>query len=476
MESLDSSNALKKPDISAFPLKEIKIAAQNYYIYERCGLDNEDDRLLLHSIREYGIEEPLSISSDGYLVSGHRRHWAATRIGLENVPVRIIEVTFGLLSPKDQLSLLRRYNLQREKTFSEKLRETSIEIDPKVAYEKLRMRRVRQTIRSIRDKGNIELGQRQKRPRITTTKFLSAVKKVVFENKEYWPLTDRRLHYLLLNNPPLRHDKKPESYYQNNISCYKALTDLITRARLSNDIPMHAIEDPTRPVCLSQGFDNFQQFFKQEVKNFLYGYHRDLTQGQEAHIEVLLEKAALRSVVEKVASEYCIPVTTTRGYSSLSPRYEIVQRFRRSGKSRLVLLIFADFDPDGEQIAASTARSLRDDFHVLELSMRAVKVGLTHEDVQNNEFPSDLEAKPSSPNYAKFILKYGSRVVELDAAPVKWIQEKLREAIEAELDMNEFRAQEALEQEDSVELQSHRRQLIEVLQFWEVDEDDDEDL
>jgi 5S rRNA maturation endonuclease (ribonuclease M5) len=74
-------------------------------------------------------------------------------------------------------------------------------------------------------------------------------------------------------------------------------------------------------------------------------------QGQPHHIEILLEKNALRSIIESVARNYCIPVTTTRGYSSLSPRFDLVQRFLRSGKSKLILLMLTDFDPDGEQIA-----------------------------------------------------------------------------------------------------------------------------
>lgn len=461
----------KKLGKSHFSLRDIRIAPQNLDIYEPCGIDNDDDRALLESIRANGIEEPLVLTEDRFLISGNRRYWAAKRLGLKAVPVRFIKENFELLSRQDRLSLLRRFNQQREKSNFEKLRETSLDIDPKEAYSKLLKRRVERTLRSYKDKGNITLGHKQRRKRITTLEYLAAVKKVVFDNEEYWPLTDRRVHYLLLNDPPLMHDKKPHSRYQNTTACYNTLTNLITRARLSGEIPMHAIEDPTRPVCEAGGFSNFQQFFKQETENFLYGYHRNLMQGQEAHVEILLEKAALRSVVERVASEYCITVTTTRGYPSLTPRYELVQRFRRSGKRSLVLLILADFDPDGEEIAASIARSLRDDFGISEWSMRAIKVGLTHEDILTNDFPSELEAKRTSPNYAKFIEKFGERVVELDAAPVEWIQEKLSAAIQDELDMDEYFAQIKLEQQDSVEVETHRRLILQNLLSHKTNEE-----
>jgi hypothetical protein len=413
------------------------------------------------------------ITSDHVVVSGNRRLWAAKRLGLKAVPVRVIEENFETLTPQEQLCLLRSFNQQREKTHSEKLREVSLDLDPKVTYEKLQKRRVERMIRASIDTGNIVLGMQKKRPKITTIKFLNAVQRIIKENDEYLPLTDRRLHYLLLNDPPLRHDKKPGSRYRNDKASYQALTSLITRARLSGQIPMHAIADPTRPIRLSAGFDNFQEFFKQEADNFLAGYRRNLMQGQEVHIEVLLEKAALSSVVERVARRYCVPVTTTRGFPSLTPRFELVQRFRRSGKKVLVLLILSDFDPDGEMIASSIARSLRDDFGVLESSMRAIKVGLTYEDVLTNNFPSDLEAKPSSPNYAAFVTQYGDRVVELDAAPVKWIQQKLADAIEEEIDTEEFAAQESLEEQDSVFIEAQRILLLQALQAGGSENDDD---
>ncbi len=184
-------------------------------------------------------------------------------------------------------------------------------------------------------------------------------------------------------------------------------------------------------------------------------------QGQPHHIEIRLEKNALRSIVEKVARDYCIPVTTGRGYSSLSPRYEMYERFRRSGKDVLILLMLTDFDPDGEQIAASFARSMRDDFGVM--NVHAVKVALTAEDVELYNLPSDLDAKPSSPNYSKFIKKYGHKAVELDAAPVELLQKKLRDAIESVIDMDEFNAQIDLEKEDAATVEAYRRTVFEAI-------------
>lgn len=226
-------------------------------------------------------------------------------------------------------------------------------------------------------------------------------------------------------------------------------------------VPLQAIEDTTRPVQLGGGFSSFEEFVKQESEYFLTGYSRNLMQGQPHHIEIMLEKNALRSIIEKVARDYCIPVTTGRGFSSLSPRYDLFIRYKQSGKKELILLMLTDFDPDGEQIASSFARSMRDDFGLTDV--HAIKVALTAQDVEIQGLPSDLDAKPSSPNYAKFIEKYGSKAVELDAAPVALLQEKLRSTIERAINVDEYNAQIDIEKEDAGNVEAYRRTVLQAI-------------
>lgn len=126
-----------------------------------------------------------------------------------------------------------------------------------------------------------------------------------------------------------------------------------------------------------------------------------------------------------------------------------------------MLLMLTDFDPDGEQIATSFARSMRDDLGVLHL--HPVKVALTADDVKKYDLPSDMDAKPSSPNYKKFITKYGTKAVELDAAPVALLQSKLREAILSVIDIHEFNAQVEQEKLDAASIEAHRQVVFEAI-------------
>jgi hypothetical protein len=452
----------KKWDKSHFPVSLVHVATENDLLYDRFGIANRDDADLVSSIRDKGIQEPLTLSEDDVLLSGHRRFAAAKYLGLTTVPVRTVAVYFNSLDKATRLATLRLYNQQREKSPGERIKEKLLDIDPNDAHQKLLRRRLDSVLLKGATDANVQMGVVKKRASITTMQFLAKAQAVILENKEYWPLTVRRVHYLLLNDPPLRHDKKPDSAYVNDKASYKALTNLLIRARLSEDVPMASIEDTTRPIQDGGGFSTFEQFVAQETERFLMGYTRNLMQGQKNHIEVMLEKNALRTVIESVASEYCIPCTTGRGFSSLSPRHDLALRFRRSGKSRLVLLMLTDFDPDGDEIAASFARSLRDDFNIK--NIHAVKVALTTQDVQAYDLPSDMDAKVSSPNYQKFLKKYGrTKVVELDAAPVKLLQSKLREAIESVIDVVEFNAQLQLEQDDAANIEAHRQVVMDAI-------------
>ncbi len=452
----------KKRDLSHFSINEIHPAAENGFLYDDFSPNaDEDDRKLYFSIKENGIREPLHISSDGVILSGHRRYSAARWLGLKTLPCIVADdVVYMDLSHDERISLLAVYNKQRDKSHAEKLREALQNVDPDDAYQNLLVDRHNR--RQVQLDDNIEMGKRKKRARITTIGFLTAAQKAIESQREYWPISLRRLHYLLLNDPPLRHDKKPGSMYQNDKNSYKALSNLVTRARLTGDIPYEAIDDETRPIRVIDTYQNPADYIEAETQDFLRHYARDLQRGQRNHIEIYLEKNGIRKIIEQVADDYCIPVTTGIGYCSYPPRRKMFKRFEASGKERLVLLILSDFDPDGEQIAASFSRSMRDDFGLT--NIKCHKVAISGQDVIDYNLPSDLEAKETSPNYKKFVERHGIHVAELDAAPVELLQEKLRAAIENCIDMEVFEAELEEEKKDAAFITATKKLIVQSIQ------------
>ena len=277
------------------------------------------------------------------------------------------------------------------------------------------------------------------------------------ERREFWPLSDRQIHYALLNDPPLIHASKPNSRYINDSegSSYESLTELLTRMRLTGMIPFEAIADETRPVADWNIDRDVSGFISRELDLLLKGYWRDLLQSQPNHIELIFEKNTLLGILRPVAQAYTLPYTSGRGYCSLPPRHAIAERFRKSGKQKCILLMISDFDPDGETIAWSFARSIRDDFGIG--SVEGVKVALTHEQTQKYKLTPDAKAKKGSSRWAEFVEKYGENVFEVEALEPAVLQQIVRDAIDSVLDIGTFNAELDREKQDAANLDGIRK-------------------
>jgi hypothetical protein len=300
------------------------------------------------------------------------------------------------------------------------------------------------------------LGEKKKRPVSSKGKIpmLDAIQRVLESYRDFLPLTDRQIHYALLNDPPLKHASKPHSRYINEKRSYKNLTKLLTQARQEGKIPFERIHDPTRPMTNWTVFDSVAPFVRKEMNGFLKSYGRNLLQTQPNHIEIVGEKNTIETIVRRVAFEYGVPYMIGRGYSSLYPRYKMAQRYKKSGKEKLILHFVSDFDPEGENITESFARSMRDEFGVQ--NIHPVKVALTFKQVQEMRLPEGPQAKSKSPRTKQFVKKYGKNVWELEALAPDRLQAILHDAIVKVLDIDAFNAEREREKQDAAKLESVR--------------------
>ena len=435
------------------PLAAIRPSLANDKLYRPVSPSDPDIRALAESIREYGLQEPIVITLDDFILSGHRRHMACRLAGLTVVPCRVENIPS---TDPEFLTRLREYNRQRVKSLDEIAREEIVSINPEEAYRALVQHRKQQA--QIDTQTIIIVGTKQ-RAEISKAKkpMLDAIRAILKERRDFWPLTDRQIHYALLNDPPLVHAKKPQSTYRNTVPCYKATCDLVTRARLKGLIPFEAIEDPTRPVEAWNFHRGLGPFLREEFDQFLKGYYRDLQQSQPNHMEIVGEKNTIDNIIRPVAAEFCIPMTIGRGYCSIPPRHAMAQRFEKSGKEKLIILALGDFDPEGEDIAHSFARSLRDDFDVADVE--AIKVALTAAQVHELHLPPLMKAKATSSRYDEFVERHGDDVFELEAVPPDQLQTILRQAIDSVLDIAAFNAEVDAEKRDAARLEGVRRAL-----------------
>ncbi len=451
-------------------IKSIYPSPENEKLYRPIDPNDPDIKAMSESMRANGVLEPLVVSEffwqEGthryWILSGHRRHAAAKLAGLLQVPCQIHPI-YRDQNPDGFLVLLREYNRQRTKNLDEIVAEEVVSTNPNEAHRKLLdYRREQQS--EILDA--IDTSGARVRKRISAAKrpFLDAIKKILDELSDHWPLSDRRIHYNLANDPPLIHASKPGSRYRLDDKSYDALTDLLTRGRIAGGIPWEAISDDTRPVCMWNVWANPQLFVRKQLAGFLKGYWRNYQQSQSDHIEITGEKSTAKPTIDRVAQDYCIPTTMGRGFCSIQPRHDMAMRFRKSGKNRLVVFIVSDLDPAGEKIAQSFAESMARDFSIRDV--QAVKVALTYEQVQQFKLPSGGRVKKSKNNahdWKGFVDKYGDNVWELESMPIPTLQQILRNAIDSVIDMERFNYEVEAERRDAAELEAKRKQFLRVL-------------
>jgi ParB family chromosome partitioning protein len=74
---------------------------------------------LAHSIQEHGVLEPITITRDRYIVSGHRRYAATRLAGFDKIDCRVLPMDS---SDPRFMELLMAFNQQRVKTLDEFMR------------------------------------------------------------------------------------------------------------------------------------------------------------------------------------------------------------------------------------------------------------------------------------------------------------------------------------------------------------------
>lgn len=447
------------------PIDSVWPSPENDRIYRPVDPEDPAIQSLAKSIGEHGVKEPLVVTLDHFILSGHRRHVAARVAGLTTVPVRTEPIRRSDDIDKFVVSL-REFNRQRVKGLDEQLREEIISADPAEAHRVLTDYRQQS---SRVDVDLMTLHSRRQRKQISDARrpLLEAVLQVLDERRDFWPLSVRAIHYAVCNIRPLKHASKRKSRYANDLKSYKVLVDLLARARLVGSVPFAAISDETRPVTTWNVHGDPSPFIRSSLDEFLKGYYRDLQKSQPNHIEIVGEKNTIGPILRPVAMDYTIPLTIGRGFCSIPPRYEMARRFERSGKEKLVILFLSDFDPDGIVIAESFARSMRDDFDIDNIV--PVRVGLTREQIDAmDDPPTALDPKTGSPNYQAFVDEHGEDCWELEAIPPADLQQILRDSIDSVLDADAFNAEVDAERTDAVHLDGVRKAVHRTLRSLDL--------
>jgi hypothetical protein len=441
---------------------------ENLLLYNPIYRDDPEIIKLAKAMEKNGCD-PLTVTSDNYIVSGHRRHEALKMNGQTVVSCQILPVRRDSMTQDEYVALLRAHNHQRHKSVAEQVREELVDIDPEEAHRQLRHLRDK-SVRAAEHNGvqTLKIEGMKTRFEISSQKadHVKYVKKVVFEDlKAYWPLSIRGVHYALLNYHFLRNIPR-KLRYLNNPTSYNSTSNLITRMRLKELLPWEAFDDGTRPLQEFEPFDDVRQFVAQEVENLFGGYWRNLLQTQPNHIEVVCEKNTIYHMVLRITKKYQIPTSSGRGFNSIDPWHDLYERYMDSDKERLIVIVLSDFDPEGEMIPQVGGRTLRDDFGVDEDDLTIIKAGVTREQISEYNLPSMNFAKETSSNHDWFVDRNGGdeSVYELEALNPEYMLRDLENVIKSVIDIDLFNREAAVEQDEAAYLAAVRKTAADALE------------
>lgn len=458
---LEPDAELRHASVSVRRLDSLRPSPENDLIYRPRTMADPDFRRLVESMRERGLDTPLLISLDNFIISGHQRYRAAKIIGMAKVQVIALKLRRSDHTPDAWTALLREYNTGREKTFDELVREKLIDIDPDEAINAIVDDEIERTTARV---GTIDFAETKiKRYGIADEKLemVQAIVDVLDDLAGYLPVSLRAIHYRLLTRDFWR-NTKDRTRYVNDRNCYGDLSRVATRLRINGVVPFDSICDETRPLTTWAVWRSAADFIAEKSEQFLRGFARDLLQSQPTHFEIVVEKLTVQNFVHTVAMKYRMPVVVMRGNSGIDARYQIVQRLKASGKRRLFLFCLGDCDPDGDNICLTTLSSLRDDFGLSDV--QGVRVAMTHDQADELSLPSDLEAKASSSNYRKFVARHGRKdCYELDAVEPTVLQGWLDAAIRGIIDIEAFNHEVAKQTAEAQEILARRKVVLELM-------------
>jgi len=287
--------------------------------------------------------------------------------------------------------------------------------------------------------------------------FVEQVIDILDGLRNYWPLTLRQVYYQLVS----------ALIIPNNDKEYRKLSTKLTKARLEGLVPWDALEDRSRSLHQSRGWDDMEHFVQQETKNLLTGYRRDLLTDQPYSLEVWVEKDALSRVCHDIAFEYSVPVVVARGFSSISYVNDCRRRVEqnKSWYDRPTrILYFGDLDPSGWEMLPAMMETLQKEMGLGAL-VDGVRCALTPDQVTHYNLPEDPTAlKKTDSRAKKYQQRFGDLAVELDALSPPILQGVVREAIEDNLDMDIFGEQQDLEEEEKEDLRDLRADVLAYIQ------------
>jgi len=437
VEEIEASTA---PAVTMLSWRKIRPTDENWTVYRKPDLTDPVFQELVESVRENGVTEPIEVSLDRYIISGHRRWFAAVNAGRDLIPCIVNDaVVMEQMTSTERVTLLVERNRGiRVKTGAEHYLEAAAQVDPEAAIREAQERKnqvlnmSKTSLTAVEESGAIARTD----PSGERREMLTAVQEILADlrEKNLLPVSGRSLHYKLLAKGVLTSTRKNGYIYGTRPGSSALLSKLLTDARSAGLIADTDLADETRPVRLWTSSGPVGHYVNDELAELFKNYILDVHADQPAHVEILVEKNTIFPLLEAhVASRFRLPITSMRGYGGYCVARDVSRRFSESSKDRLVVIYVSDLDPEGVNMPATWKKYLEHDFQIEADVFRAA---VTPEQVEKYDLPPDADVKLSSTRAAGFIDEYGTKCWELDSMPETTLIDEITAAIGSVLDLD----------------------------------------
>lgn len=261
---------------------------------------------------------------------------------------------------------------------------------------------------------------------------IDAIKEAIYDAlMEDAPMTVRQVFYRLVSTGVIG---KTEGEYKSTV------VRLLTRMRLSGEIPFSWIADNTRWMRKPRTWSSLESMLQRTAE----AYRRDVWDNQDVYVEVWTEKDAIAGILSQVTMEWDVPLMVVRGFSSITFLHSAAESIAATGKPAY-LYYFGDYDPSGLVIPQKVEQRLREFAPYADIEF--VRVAVNEEQIASMNLPTRPTKKTDS-RAKNFI----GESVEVDAIPPKVLRGIVEECITQHVDDGAYSVLLAAEESEKASL------------------------
>jgi len=208
---------------------------------------------------------------------------------------------------------------------------------------------------------------------------------------------------------------------------YMRVQRRLLQMRRDGNMPYSWITDGSRTVYRYNRFTD-EGDFAAYAANI---YRKDYWNESPVRVEVWVEKDAMAGKLKPiVCDEYGLGLYVSRGFASETYLQEAAAHIRSDGRPTYVYLL-TDFDASGIGIAETVEERLAEMAYPVDVFVE--RIAATPEQIEEYELITQLVTRTDS-RARKFVQRFGTETVELDAIPASEVRSLVREAIERHMD------------------------------------------